>query len=206
MGDGDGVSGTGGSSSGIGVQGTGRPADGIGVQGIGQGTGDGVLGVASGGRGVHGAATTVSGVGVLAENTAGGAALQVSGKIAFRRSGIATVKAGSSKVTRTGIALTSASLVLAALQRDARGLWVRSAVPNIPRSSFTVHWLPRWIRSAGCSASGSSRLPRPAIPGCCAGSAGRSVPTFLTVLAGGAFGLGPSLNETGRLSIEHLDG
>jgi hypothetical protein len=37
------------------------------------------------------------------------------------------------------VALTSASLVLATLQQDRAGVWVRSAVPNIAGSSFTVH-------------------------------------------------------------------
>jgi hypothetical protein len=37
------------------------------------------------------------------------------------------------------VALTAASLVLATLQQDKTGVWVRSAVPNIPGSSFTVH-------------------------------------------------------------------
>ncbi len=37
---------------------------------------------------------------------------------------------------------------------------------------LTCTSLPRWIRSAGCSASGSSRSRRPAMPGCWAGWAG----------------------------------
>ena len=35
--------------------------------------------------------------------------------------------------------LTAASLVLATLQQDRAGVWVRSAVPNVAASSFTVH-------------------------------------------------------------------
>jgi hypothetical protein len=76
---------------------------------------------------------------VRAENTKGGNALQVSGKAAFSRSGILTIAAGSSSGTVMGVALTSASLVLATLQQDRAGAWVRSAVPNIAGSSFTVH-------------------------------------------------------------------
>jgi hypothetical protein len=39
----------------------------------------------------------------------------------------------------TGVALTAESLVLATLQQDKSGIYVRSAVPNIAASSFTVH-------------------------------------------------------------------
>jgi hypothetical protein len=41
--------------------------------------------------------------------------------------------------TVTGVALTAASLVLATLQQNLSGVYVRSAVPDIPASSFTVH-------------------------------------------------------------------
>ena len=47
--------------------------------------------------------------------------------------------AGTSKATQTGVALTAASLVLATVQQDAAGVWVRSAVPNVAGSSFTIH-------------------------------------------------------------------
>ncbi len=84
-------------------------------------------------------ATAALGVGVLAENTAGGTALKATGRVVFSRSGVLTVAAGSSKVTRSGVALTAASLVLATLQQDVPGVWVRSAVPNVTARSFTVH-------------------------------------------------------------------
>ncbi len=74
-----------------------------------------------------------------AENTAGGTALQATGPAVFSRSGLLTVAAGSSSATRTGVALTTASLVLATLQQDRAGVWVRSAVPNVAGSSFTIH-------------------------------------------------------------------
>jgi hypothetical protein len=161
-GNGAGVSGTGGSSSGTGVIGTGG-GDGDGVHGHGGGNGAGVVGVGSGqgpgvigsggesagtgvfgeggigGIGVNGAAGDAAGTGVLAENSVGGNALQVSGKAAFSRSGLLTVAAGSSKATRTGVALTSASLVLVTLQQHATGVYVLAAVPNVSGSSFTVY-------------------------------------------------------------------
>jgi hypothetical protein len=76
---------------------------------------------------------------VRAENTGGGVALYASGPAFFSRSGVLTVSAGTSKVTRTGVPLTGASLVLATLQQDAAGVWIRSAVPNVAGNSFTVH-------------------------------------------------------------------
>ena len=38
-----------------------------------------------------------------------------------------------------GVALTAASLVLATVQQNLSGLYVRAAVPNITASSFTVY-------------------------------------------------------------------
>jgi hypothetical protein len=39
----------------------------------------------------------------------------------------------------TGVALTAASLVLATLQQNLSGVYVRSAVPNVAGSSFTIN-------------------------------------------------------------------
>jgi hypothetical protein len=135
---GQGVAGFGGASNGTGVAGTGG-GNGAGVSGTGGGTGDGVQGTASTGNGMHGTATTAGGVGVLAENTAGGTALKTTGPAVFSRSGLLTIAAGSAKGTVTGVALSSASLVLATLQQDKTGLYVRSAVPNVAGSSFTIN-------------------------------------------------------------------
>jgi hypothetical protein len=76
---------------------------------------------------------------MLAENTAGGIAFKAAGPAGFSRSGVLTVPAGKSTATKTGVALTSASLVLATLQQARAGVWVRSAVPDVAASSFTVH-------------------------------------------------------------------
>jgi len=88
---------------------------------------------------VHGITDSATGAGVVAENAAGGAALQVQGVAAFARSGLLTVAAGKSSATQTGVALTAASLVLATVQQNLSGLYVRAAVPNITASSFTVY-------------------------------------------------------------------
>jgi hypothetical protein len=151
VGAGSGVVGNGGTNGGTGVIGSARGTDGTGVVGFGTGSGagvtgfggsgagDGVIGGSAKGRGVHGRATAAQGIGVLAENTGGGTALQASGRTVFSRSGILTVAAGQSKVTKTGVALTAGSLVLATLQQDVAGVWVRSAVPSVAGHSFTVH-------------------------------------------------------------------
>jgi len=137
---GDGVFGAGFvNTAATGVAGTGGGSNGTGVQGSGAGAGDGVFGVSPAGNGVLGRSLGASGIGVLAENTGGGIALYANGPAWFTRSGVLTVGAGASKVTKTGVPLTGASLVLATLQQDVAGVWIRSAVPNVAGSSFTVH-------------------------------------------------------------------
>ena len=140
-GSGSGVHGTIDGPSGIGV--FGENPSGTAVGGI-SGASDGVGGTSTSGNGVHGVSSTgvgvsgecAAGTGVLA---AGKTALKVKGPAVFSRSGILTVAAGSSSATKTGVALSSASLVLATLQQDRAGVWVRSAVPNVAASSFTIH-------------------------------------------------------------------
>ena len=107
-------------------------------------SGDGVGGTSTTGAGIHGVSS--SGIGVKGECTAGtgvlaagATALSVQGPAVFSRSGTLTVAAGKASGTVTGVALSAASLVLATLQQDRAGVWVRSAVPNVSGSSFTVH-------------------------------------------------------------------
>jgi hypothetical protein len=135
---GSGVVGFGGSGS-NGVEGTGGPGHGVGVWGMGQGTAAGVLGTGIDGPAVHGRADFADAVGVLAENTAGGIAFKAAGPTSFSRSGLLTVRTGKIAVTKTGVSLTPASLVLATLQQDHPGVWVRSAVPEVASGSFTIH-------------------------------------------------------------------
>ena len=133
---GSGVWGTGGSSNGTGVQGFG----GGGINGAGTGVGVAGFGGKGGGNGVEGSAGSAATAGVLAFNGFGGTALQVNGIAAFRRSGLLTIPAGASSGTVFSLApLSSASLMLATLQQDRAGVWVRSAVPNIAGGSFTIH-------------------------------------------------------------------
>ncbi len=106
------------------------------VYGQNDGTGFGVAGRASAGVGTLG--DSADGIGVWASSQ-NATALKVTGTAQFSRSGILTIAAGKSSVTQTGVTLTSASLVLATVQQDRPGVWVRSAVPNVAGSSFTVH-------------------------------------------------------------------
>jgi hypothetical protein len=65
-------------------------------------------------------------------------AIRADGVTQFRRSGKVTVKAGTASVTRTGLRVDPGTLVLATLQQDRPGLFVRSAVPSAAGNSFTV--------------------------------------------------------------------
>ena len=83
----------------------GGPADGAGVVAA-QLDGDGVQGLgASTGAGVHGLSGDPGGLGVKAENTGGGNALQVLGPALFSRSGFVIIQLGmkSAKVTGVGV-------------------------------------------------------------------------------------------------------
>src|SRR5262245_52091170 len=79
---------------------------------------------------------STGGTGVLA---AGKRALWVLGPAVFSRSGTLSIAAGQTSATQRGVVVTSASLVLVTAQNDVPGLAVRSAVPDVPSRSFTVH-------------------------------------------------------------------
>src|SRR5215472_5617580 len=132
-----------------------RGGGGLGVSGISNsgdavsgasGTGHAFFGVAGGlvasvvgknvGSGVGVRGECAAGLGVLA---IGAVALEVHGPAVVSRSGVLTVAAGKSSATKTGVALTSSSLILATMQQDRAGVWIRSAVPNVAGSSFTIH-------------------------------------------------------------------
>jgi hypothetical protein len=129
-GSGWGVYGT--SMAGVGVYGA--ATSGVGVEGSGP---TGVLGV--GKSGVHGLSGDPAGVGLLAENTGGGKALNVVGIAAFTRSGVATVRAGHATVT-TSLHLNAASFVLATIQGNVAGVYVQGVtIVGGPSGSFTIH-------------------------------------------------------------------
>jgi hypothetical protein len=139
---GDGI-GVYGSHAGAGWAVYGESQTGTGVYGV-TGTGYGVEGSGTtgvygiGSTGVHGVCTP-PGVGVLAENGGGGQALQVKGVAAFSRSGVLTVSASKSEVSR-GLSLTSASFVLATIQANVTDLYVRGVtITTGSHGSFTIH-------------------------------------------------------------------
>lgn len=115
----------------------------------------GVFGLSENGTGIYGQGTAngvegksvgAAGAGVLAQNTGGGPALvavgpsTLAGKInAPARSGKVVVPAGSATVTKTGVPLTAQSLVMATVQQNVPGIYLRAAVPNPAASSFTIY-------------------------------------------------------------------
>ena len=122
-----------------GVHGFVSAAGGAGVFGnASAGTGVGVRGTAAAGVGVKGSAGAAGGTGVLATAPAGARALLVDGVAVFARSGRASVPAGKTSVTVPGVALDSASMVLATLQQGAKGNAVSSAVPKPGTSSIVI--------------------------------------------------------------------
>jgi hypothetical protein len=113
-------------------------------------TGDGVYGQTGGpGSGLDGTTESASAIGVLAENSAGGTALKVSGRAEFSRSDVATVAAGSESVKVTGMPLTPGSMVLATVQQTSGGSYVKAAVPDPGSSSLSIYLnkAPRTSRS-----------------------------------------------------------
>lgn len=111
-------------------------AHGLGVDGIfaaatlGENTADGI--------GVW--ARSQGGVGLYADaiNLDTAVAIKTRGITQFSRSGKATIRAGRASFTKTGIRIDPGSLVLATLQQDRSGVYVRSAAPNATGDSFTI--------------------------------------------------------------------
>jgi hypothetical protein len=79
------------------------------------------------------------GVGVLAENSGGGNALQVNGPALFSRSGHVVIPSGEDSAVVAAPALTAQSLVLALMQNKTGKVQVASAVPDAAAGTFTVH-------------------------------------------------------------------
>ena len=97
-----------------------------------------VLGIAGGsGPGIHGQSPSAAAPGVLAENTKGAVALAVYGIATFSRSGSLHLAAGAASKSQTLAGVTTSSLVLATLQKDAAGVYIQSAVPHSGR--FTIN-------------------------------------------------------------------
>ncbi len=89
------------------------------------------------GEGVSLHAETKNGIAVLAECT-GGEAIRVNGMAVFSRSGKETFAAGQSKKTVASGRLSADSLVIATIQGDVAGTWVRGVTVNVVGPSFTI--------------------------------------------------------------------
>jgi hypothetical protein len=119
-----------------GVIGSVQNDDGNGVYGQNNANGPGVYGENNAnGAGVYGSAP--NGTGVLADSV-NGTALSVRGTATFTRSGIATVSATKASVKVSGISLSPASFVLATIQGNVAGTWVRGVRRSMGTSSFTI--------------------------------------------------------------------
>jgi hypothetical protein len=115
------------SSGGYGVSGSTGGSTAAGVWGSNSAGGQGVRGTSISGDGVRGTAKT--GVGVRATADPAAVALRVDGRAQFQRSGRAKVSAGQSSVVVTMAGVTTASYVIATVQANVSGLYVRGVVP-----------------------------------------------------------------------------
>ena len=95
----------------------------------------GVQGTTGPGVGVAGSAE--SGIGVSAQS-ASGTALKVEGVATFTRSGLVSIPADKVSVTVTGVALSTASLVLATMQNSVPKVYVEAVIPNVGAGSFEI--------------------------------------------------------------------
>jgi hypothetical protein len=128
-------------TTGTGVFGFTTGSTGIGVWGRTGGVGSAVYGEATAnGAGVFG--DTTNGTGVQARST-NGPALNVLGRAQFSGSGIAVVQSTKAKVTVNNVALTNSSFILATIQFNVPGTWVRG-VSHSTATSFTI-WLNKAV-------------------------------------------------------------
>jgi hypothetical protein len=156
----DGVRGRTTTSDGRGVLGISNAAGGVGVYGDNSGGGTGVYGrgkaavygegVGAAGVGVHGSGLNgvegyteaPGGAGVVATNAIGETALRVNGKARFTTSGTTLISPpASSAVVGSdvlGLGFSSETLVLATMQNNLSGVYVRAAVPDTSTNSFTI--------------------------------------------------------------------
>jgi hypothetical protein len=109
------------------------------VHGVNLGSGPGVTGESQGGgTAVHGL-TASGGTGVLAEASGGGTALGVNGPAVFSRSGLVTISGQATATVSVPGGLSASALVLALLQTQVIGVWVRAAEPNQATGEITIY-------------------------------------------------------------------
>lgn len=89
------------------------------------------------GEGTSVKALTKNGIGVYAECT-GGAAIIAQGMTVFSRSGKASFATGQTARTLSAGRVTADTLVVATIQGDVAGTWVRGVTVNVARQQFTI--------------------------------------------------------------------
>jgi hypothetical protein len=127
----------GGSTNGSGVFGVSTHSNG--VSGLST-KGEGVVGVGPVSE-VHGTSGVVSGVGVLAQNVAGGDALKVRGRANFSTAGTAVIASGQKSVTVILAAVTTSDFVLATVQ-GAGSFSVKNAVAGSGQFTIFINKAP----------------------------------------------------------------
>jgi hypothetical protein len=130
-------------AGGYGVSGSTGGSTAAGVWGSNSGGGQGVRGTSVSGVGVRGVAKT--GVGVQAVADPGAVALRVDGRVQFQRSGRAKVNAAQSSVLVSMAGVTTSSYVIATVQANLSGVYVRGVVPA--NGSFRIY-LSKVVASA----------------------------------------------------------
>jgi hypothetical protein len=121
------------SDVGTGVQGNGTQC---GVDGRSD-EGFGVSGSTKSGEGVH--ADSMSGTALVAVSHGSGVALKADGPVVFSRSGLLTVAAGKSSISKAVGALSATSMVLATLQSNRAGVYIQAAVASRASGRITIH-------------------------------------------------------------------
>ena len=100
----------------------------------------GVYGFSDGGVGVIGETTNTTVPAIIAYGaTASSPALEVNGKVKFNRAGRKTIGAGKSTLVVTMAGVTSSSKVLAVLNTNRSGRYVRAVVPATGNSHLPEH-------------------------------------------------------------------
>jgi hypothetical protein len=97
------------------------------------------LAIKNEGEGIGVRGLTKNGIALYGEaQEAGGYGLQVVGRAVFNRSGKTTIAGGQSTKTISSHAVTPATLVIATVQGNPSGVWVKSVSLNDANDTFTI--------------------------------------------------------------------
>jgi hypothetical protein len=96
-------------------------------------------GTVGAGEGIAVRGRTKNGIALYGEaQGSGGYGLQVIGRAVFNRSGKTTISVGSSSKTISGHVMTAATLVVATVQGNPTGVWVRNVSVSDANDTFTI--------------------------------------------------------------------